>query len=299
MTIRHLRIFLAVCDSGSMTEAAERLFMSQPSVSQAVREMEEHYGVRLFDRISKKLFLTDQGQRVLQYGRHIVSLMDEMEAAVGDWDGQGILKVGTSITIGTYLLPKYAKAMKERFPQLQVEALIGNSERIERCVLDNEIDFGVIEGVAHSPYIVSESFPGDSLVFICPKEHGFNKRGDVELSQLQKEEFILREKGSAGREIFDGLAAAHELDIRILWQSASNQAIIHGVEAGFGLSLLPQSLVEDGIRNGELGTFKVRGLSMERKFAVIYHKNKFLSPGAKAMAGMFTAESIFSALPNP
>ena len=297
MTIRHLRIFLAVCDSGSMTEAAERLFMSQPSVSQAVREMEEHYGVRLFDRISKKLFLTDQGQRVLQYGRHIVSLMDEMEAAVGDWDGQGILKVGTSITIGTYLLPKYAKAMKERFPQLQVEALIGNSERIERCVLDNEIDFGVIEGVAHSPYIVSESFPGDSLVFICPMAHRFNKRGDVELSQLQQEEFILREKGSAGREIFDGLAAAH--DIRILWQSASNQAIIHGVEAGFGLSVLPQSLVEDGIRNGELGTFKVRGLSMERKFAVIYHKNKFLSPGARAMAGMFTAESIFSAPPNP
>ena len=273
--------------------------MSQPSVSQAVREMEEHYGVRLFDRISKKLFLTDQGQRVLQYGRHIVSLMDEMEAAVGDWDGQGILKVGTSITIGTYLLPKYAKAMKERFPQLQVEALIGNSERIERCVLDNEIDFGVIEGVAHSPYIVSESFPGDSLVFICPMAHRFNKRGDVELSQLQQEEFILREKGSAGREIFDGLAAAHELDIRILWQSASNQAIIHGVEAGFGLSVLPQSLVEDGIRNGELGTFKVRGLSMERKFAVIYHKNKFLSPGARAMAGMFTAESIFSAPPNP
>lgn len=287
MTIRHLRIFLAVCDTGSMTEAAERLFMSQPSVSQAIREMEDHYGVRLFDRISKKLFLTDQGQRVLQYGRHIVSLMDEMEAAVGDWDGQGSLKVGTSITIGTYLLPRYAKEIQQRFPQLQIEALIGNSRRIENCVLNNEIDFGVIEGVAHSSYIVSESFPGDQLVFICPPGHPFEKKGEVELSQLQTEKFILREKGSAGREIFDGLAAAHELDLAILWQSASNQAIICAVAEGFGLSVLPQSLVEKQIKKGELGTFRVRQLSIERKFAVIYHKNKYLSQGARAMMELF------------
>ena len=287
MTIRHLRILLAVCDTGSMTKAADQLFMSQPSVSQAVREMEEHYGVKLFDRISKKIFLTEQGQRVLQYGRHIVSLMDEMEAAVGDWDGQGTLKVGTSITIGTYLLPRCVNAMGKLFPQLQVEALIGNSERIERCVLENEIDFGVIEGAAHSPYIISESFAGDRLVLICPRGHAFEGREDVEFASLQKENFILREKGSAGREIFDGLAAAHELDLKILWQSASNQAIIRAVAAGIGLSVLPWSLVAESIRKGELGTFQVRELSMERKFAVIYHRNKFLSQGARRMIELF------------
>lgn len=283
MTIRHLRIFLAVCDTGSMTKAADQLFMSQPSVSQAVREMEEHYGVKLFDRISKKIFLTEQGQRVLQYGRHIVSLMDEMEAAVGDWDGQGTLKVGTSITIGTYLLPRCVNAMGKLFPQLQVEALIGNSERIERCVLENEIDFGVIEGAAHSPYIISESFAGDRLVLICPRGHAFEGREDVEFASLQKENFILREKGSAGREIFDGLAAAHELDLKILWQSASNQAIIHGVKEGLGISILPYFLVQESLERGETAEFKIKGLTLNRKFSVIYHRNKFLPKSAMAL----------------
>ena len=86
--------------------------------------------------------------------------MDEMEAAVGDWDGQGTLKVGTSITIGTYLLPPLRERYGEAVSTASGEALIGNSERIERCVLENEIDFGVIEGAAHSPYIISESFAG-------------------------------------------------------------------------------------------------------------------------------------------
>ncbi len=283
MTLRHLRIFLTVCETGSMTEAARRLFTAQPSVSLAVREMEEYYGVRLFDRISKKLYLTETGKRLLQYARHIISLFDEMEQGIRDWDVVGALRVGTSITVGTYLLPGYIRRMEELYPELRVEARIENSGSIEQCVLENEIDVGIIEGIAHSPYINSESFPGDSLTFICPGGHRFNGRRDVKLTELQGEDFVLREKGSAGREIFDGLCAAHELDIRITWQSASNQAIIHAVEEGFGISVMPALLVKGGIERGELGQFQAEGVVMDRKFSVIYHKNKFLARGAREL----------------
>ena len=258
-----------------------------PAVSLAIREMEEYYGVKLFDRISKKLFLTEAGHQVLEYARHIIALFDEMEQEVRNPDMSGTLRVGASITVGTFLLPGYVKELTRLYPELRVEARIENSNNIEKCVLSNEIDLGVIEGIAHSRYISSESFHGDRLAFVCPPGHRFAGKQDVKLGDLQSESFILREKGSAGREIFDGLAAAHELDIRIAWQSTSNQAIIHGVAAGFGLSVLPASLAAEGVERGSIAEFSVEGLSMERKFCVIYHKNKFLARGARELIRLF------------
>lgn len=270
-----------------MTGAANRLFTAQPSVSLAIREMEEYYGVKLFDRISKKLFLTEAGHQVLEYARHIIALFDEMEQEVRNPDMSGTLRVGASITVGTFLLPGYVKELTRLYPELRVEARIENSNNIEKCVLSNEIDLGVIEGIAHSRYISSENFHGDRLAFVCPPGHRFAGKQDVKLGDLQSESFILREKGSAGREIFDGLAAAHELDIRIAWQSTSNQAIIHGVAAGFGLSVLPASLAAEGVERGCIAEFTVEGLSMERKFCIIYHKNKFLARGARELIRLF------------
>ena len=286
MTLRHLRIFLTVCEAGSMTGAANRLFTAQPSVSLAIREMEEYYGVKLFDRISKKLFLTEAGHQVLEYARHIIALFDEMEQEVRNPDMSGTLRVGTSITVGTFLLPGYVKELTRLYPELRVEARIENSNNIEKCVLSNEIDLGVIEGIAHSRYINSESFHGDSLAFVCPPGHRFAGKQGVKLGDLQSESFILREKGSAGREIFDGLAAAHELDIRIAWQSTSNQAIIHGVKEGLGISILPYFLVQESLERGETAEFKIKGLTLNRKFSVIYHRNKFLPKSAMALMNL-------------
>ena len=169
MTFRHLKIFVTVCETGSMTAAASQLFIAQPSISLAISEMEEYYGVKLFDRISRKLYLTENGRRALQYARHIIDLLDEMEQGVRDVDAMGRLKVGTSITIGTYLLPGYIKRLKQQYPALKVEASIANSETIEQQILDNEIDVGIIEGVAHSHFILSESL---SLIHISePTRH--------------------------------------------------------------------------------------------------------------------------------
>lgn len=283
MTLRHLRIFVSVCETGSMTQAAEQLFIAQPSISLAVSEMEEHYGVKLFDRISRKLYLTENGRRALQYARHITDLFEEMEQEIRDQDAVGQLRVGTSITIGSYLLPQLVSELKQVYPLTRVEVLIGNSGSIEQQILDNQIDIGLIEGASHSSYIVSESFPGDRLAFICSVDHLFAGRTLKDLSQVKGQDFILREKGSAGREIFDGLMAAKEIAIIPLWQSASNQAILHGVKAGLGISILPYSLVGESLEKGEIAEFKIKGLALSRKFSVICHKNKFLSQSARTL----------------
>ena len=107
MTLRHLRIFVTVCETGSMTAAAQILYIAQPAISLAVSEMEEHYKVRLFDRISRRLYLTDSGRQALEYARHIIALFDEMEQGVRGGQAAKELRIGTSITIGSCLLPGY------------------------------------------------------------------------------------------------------------------------------------------------------------------------------------------------
>lgn len=291
MTLRHLKIFVAVCENGSMTAASSQLFIAQPSISLAISEMEEYYGVKLFDRISRKLYLTENGRRALQYARHIIDLLEEMEQGIKNLDAVGQLRIGTSITIGTYLLPRYIKALKELYPSLRVEALIGNSGSIEQQILDNEIDIGIIEGVAHSPYIISESFQGDRLAFICSPVHPFAKKELEELGEVTNQDFILREKGSAGREILDGMLAAQELAINPVWQSASNQAILHGVKDGLGISILPYSLVQESLGKGDIAEFRIKGMSLNRKFSVIYHRNKFLPQSARSLMGMCKEEN--------
>ena len=143
----------------------------------------------------------------------------------------------------------------------------------------------------HSHFILSESFAGDRLAFICPAGHEFAGRTLEELAEVRNQDFILREKGSAGREIFDGILAAQELNVRPIWQSASNQVILQGVKAGLGISILPYFLVRQGIREGELAEFRIKGLALNRKYSVIYHKNKFLPRSARTLMELCKEEN--------
>ena len=141
MTIRHIRVFLAVCESGcNMTRAAEMLHMTQPAVSLAIRELEQYYGVLLFDRIGRRLQITEAGRHLLRYAVHICVQFDEMETELRDWDTFGILRVGASITVGSQFLPKYVKAFSGIRPQTEVRAVVEPSDRLEKKILENELD---------------------------------------------------------------------------------------------------------------------------------------------------------------
>lgn len=281
MTLRHLRIFVAVCETGSVTAAGEKLFIAQPSVSLAISELEEFYGLKLFDRISKRMFITESGRRFLQYATHIVSLFDDLESEIKNYDTTGVIRIGTSITIGNCLLIQYIKNFRQTHPLIKVQVVINNSYSIEQEILNNHLDIGLIEGEVHSTYIKSESFMDDELVLICGTKHPFAKLGEVDVDMLKTEDFILREKGSAGREIFDGIMTAAGADIVPLWESISTQAILRAVSAGLGLSILPYLLVKEYIERNEIETIKIKNISLKRKFNIIYHKNKFITQSAK------------------
>ncbi|MHB1454623.1 MAG: LysR family transcriptional regulator [Saccharofermentanales bacterium] len=277
MTLRHLKIFISVCETGSMTATAKLLYLSQPSVSLAISELEAYYGIRLFDRIAKRLHITESGRQFLQYATHIGVLFDDLEKGVRNFDNTGILKVGASITVGTYFLPGVVKEFEQSHPAMKVSAMIGNSGNIEDQIMNNSIDVAIIEGIAHNPYIIQRDIRDDRLVLICGPGHRFASKHEVEIADILEERLILREKGSAGREIVDGMFLSQGLEIEPLWVSISTQAILSAVKEGLGISVLPYLFVQDSLERGELKTTRIKDVTLDRKFSIITHRNKFLT----------------------
>ena len=281
MTLRHLKIYVAVCETGSTTAAGEKLHIAQPSVSLAISELEDYYGIKLFDRIGKRLHITEAGKKFLQYATHIAGLFEDMEKEIKNFDAIGIIRIGTSVTIGNCLLPGYIIRFKQMHPQMDVKVIIDNSEKIQQYILSNQIDIGLIEGVVHSSYIIENKFRDDELIMICGNDHPFANQKNIEISKLQNESFILRETGSAGREIFDSTMTSHGLKIEPAWESTSTQAIVRAVKANLGISVLPYLLVKDSLERKEISQFWIKGIRFKRSFSVIYHRNKFLTESAK------------------
>ena len=145
MTLRHMRILVSVFQKNSITKAAQELHLAQPSVSLAVRELEEYYGIRLFDRIGRHIAPTECGKEFYEYAVHIVSLFNEMEQKMRNWDTFGTLRVGASITIGTHILPVLIHGYQEKFPALTIEAKVSRSASIEDELIHSGIDLGLIE----------------------------------------------------------------------------------------------------------------------------------------------------------
>ena len=292
MTLRHIQIFVSVYQHGSITRAAEAMHLAQPAVSLAVSELERYYGIHLFDRISRRLYVTEEGRRFYDYALHIVSLFDDMETEVRNWDAFGTLRVGTSITIGNYILPSLTMTFRETYPDVKIKAFIHNSSTIEQYVLDNKIDLGLIEGNPDSARINAEPFLSDRLCFIAPFGHPLSKDGEVTLEQVASYDFLLRERGSAGRNILEGLFTLRDIHLSPLWESSSTQAIITAVSGGIGISFLPYLMVERELKEGKISEIRVKDVQLSRQFSIIYHKNKYLSSNAREFMELCRNHSV-------
>ena len=279
MTIRHVRIFLEVCACGcNMTHAAETLHMTQPAVSLAIRELETYYGAVLFDRIGRKLVLTELGKHVQEYGIHITALFDDMETELRSWDRTGILRVGASITIGAQFLPGYVKAFASLRPEADVRATIGPSDLLEERILDNTLDFALMEGVPRHPSLCTESYMEDQLAIICPADGPFHQGQQITQEVFRQQRFLLRERGSGTREEFERVVESAGISIVPAWEAMSTTALVNAVISGLGIAVQPYRMILGPLRQGLIVTVSAEGLNFRRYFRIVYHKDKFLTP---------------------
>ena len=289
MTIRHLSIFKAICECEcNTTKAAEKLHMTQPAVSLAIKEMEEYYGVKLFDRIGRRLKITEAGKNLLQYANHILDTFQRMEAGLRSWDNGGLLRIGASITIGTQFLPSYIKIFTSQHSDIKVKAYVQPSEIIESRLLNNELDFALIEGIPHDPNIESVPYMVDVLSPICSAEGPWNNNQVVTVQDFIHEPVLLREPGSGTREIFDNVMELLGYSVEPLWEAESTTALINAVINGIGVSVLPHRMVLPALRNNLIHAFKIEGLEFRREFKIIYHKDKYLTAAARSFLDLVT-----------
>lgn len=282
MTLRHMMIFRTVCEMGyHSTKAAEKLHMTQPAVSLAIKELEQYYGVRLFERMGRRLQITDAGRHFLRYATHICNLFADMETGLRDWDARGILRIGASITIGSQFLPSYVKAFSELCPGIDVRVTVEQSDRLEQKLLTNELDLALIEGITHDPSIVSQPYMADQLSVICAVDKGWTQGQILTKEEFQSQRFLLREPGSATREVFDQAMAQAGLHITPTWEAMSTTALVNAVINNLGIAVLPHRMILPALNQGLILTVGVEGLSFRRNFSIIHHKDKYLTNSAK------------------
>ncbi|MDD2392763.1 MAG: LysR family transcriptional regulator [Eubacteriales bacterium] len=289
MTIRHLKIFVAVFEEGGITKAGNKLFLAQPSVSLAISEMEKHYRTKLFDRISKKLYLTEAGERLLPYARQILSVFDEMDSVSSDLSNTGTLRIASSITISNRLLPELLSKYSLVYPDIDTRVNVTNSSEVEAYVLENKADVGLIEGFSHSPMILGEVFMTDELVLVFSPSHRWADRDFVDLSELSSEPLLMREQGSGAREILENILFLNKIVITPKWESISTQAIVNAAVKGLGIAILPKLMTEDHINKGLLVTKPISGVSLRRELSVITHKSRYLANFVKEFISICTS----------
>lgn len=279
MTLKHLRIFVAIYQEESVTHAAERLSITQPAASLAMRELETYYGTKLFERYGRSIHTTEAGKKLYEYASRLVELYEEMDYEIKNWSQAGKLRIGSSISIGVCLMPEYMKKFSKLFPNANTRLIIDSSDMIETMVLENKLDFALIEGNIHSNKVVKIKFLDDELLPICGRFHPFAKRKEaISIKELQEQKFLLREPNSGTREFVESAFARHGFHVLPIWESTSTTALLNGVIAEIGISVLPKRMLESQIRHHQVVPFHIEGIDFRRQYSIIYHENKYISP---------------------
>ena len=272
---------MAVCECGyNTTRAAESLHMTQPAVSLAIRKLESYYGIALFERMGRRLDITQTGLTFHAYASHIASLFDDMEKSLRNWDHFGVLRVGASITIGAQFLPSYIKTFSAQYPDAEIRVKVAPTPQLEQELINNRLDLALVEGLPHSPALVSKDYMEDCLIVICPPGR-FHQGQTLTQEQFQQQKFLLRERGSGTREEFDRQVEATGFSVTPVWEAMSTTALINAVINGLGVTVLPYRMVAGPLERGLVVSVNVEGLEFKRRFRILHHKNKFITPLAQ------------------
>lgn len=286
ISIRHLQIFITVADQGNMTRASEILHMTQPAVSRTIHDIESEYNVLLFDRINHRLCITQAGMQFYRQAVNIVDSFGKMQESLEKWDTSGILRIGSCFTFGETLLPDIVPVMKERYPDMKLEIIIGSGELIYEKLQKNQIDIALLEGIPEHMGSDKEEFSflslaPDKLILILPPDHPLSQHDTISLQDIAASPFLLRGTVEQHSILIWNAFEKEGLSVHPLWKSDDIHAIIRAVHNGVGLSILPESVVREEILSGYLVTRPIRDISLERMNYLIWYKGKFLNQAAR------------------
>ncbi|EEO27429.1 LysR substrate-binding domain-containing protein [Oxalobacter paraformigenes] len=289
ITLKQLSVFLAIARHGSMTSAADSLFMTKGAVSQALAELENQLGIRLFDRQHARLLMNHEGHKLLPLADELLARMQDIRHVFGDGGVDKRLRLGCTRTIGSYLLPGMLGAFESENGWLP-RAVIGNTQEICGMLNRFEIDVALLEGPVTDPGLVSKPWMEDEMIVLAGKNHPLAKEKPVSFEKLGRERWILREPGSGSRAFFENQLALYLANSQVILSLNAFDAILSCVSRNLGLTFISSRVLGEPLYKGHFVP-----LHLERRFfrklTLCHHRNKFISPTLEkwvAFCGMWS-----------
>lgn len=288
MNLRHLTIFKTVCEEGSITGAAKLLSMTQPAVSHAINELEESVGSPLFDRVSRKIVINDNGKFYLSKVIPLLELYQDLENYSGSLNIPSPLRVGSCVTLANFLLPRIVSRFSSTNPDNRLLVTVSASQDIISKLLKNELDIGLVEGVVADDRLEKIPFSSYPLAVICAPCHPLAKETDepVSLDRLIKEPLLLREQGCTIRDTFDHALALNNLSAEPIWSSCNSEAILQAVKENIGIGVIPRIFSDEPVKRGELFEIDVKDLNISSMNHVVFQKDKFQTEAFQAFINL-------------
>ena len=280
MNRNHLALFHAVAQAGSISRGAATARISQPAVSKQIAELEDSLGVRLLERLPRGCRLTEAGMILADYAHRWRSLETDAVRAIEEYRGlkRGRLAVGASMTIGGYLLPEVLAEFHRRFPNIELQMEIANTQRIQRALMEGSIELGLTEGLIELQELESKVFCQDELVVIAPTGHPLLKKGPATVRDICREPFLLREDGSGTRAVVERALLRKGMKIKPLLSLASPEAIKNAVAAGMGLAFVSRLIITLELQAGSLGIIPLKDLKIPRPLHLQHIRGRSPSP---------------------
>lgn len=278
ITLRQLEIFVKVAKCEHVTQASNQLFITQSAVSMSISELERLAGAPLFERHGKRLLLNDRGRRILPEAEEVIRRVKEVEQFLDDSVGEpsGTLNVGASTTIGNYILPDIVAEFSRKHTKAKVLLTIGNAQQIENALENGDLDVGLIEGIPHSSVLDTAAWKNDELVVVVAKSHPWAVDKSATADMLQSAPWIMREKGSGTREVFEAAMASESIGFSISLELGHTEAIKKATEAGLGVGCLSRIAVRRELENCWLVEIKC-SLDLRRALSIQTRKSGFKS----------------------
>lgn len=283
MNIENLKIFCLVVDEGSISQVARLCFVSQPAITRKIHQLEDFYGTLLFDRSEGKLKVTETGKILYHFAKAIVNDFNHSKEVIQQLTGESNihLTVGASLTIGEYFLPSLLGRFKKQKPDIRVTLSINNTPRVLEELSNDVIDLALVEGLVENSAFKVEKFAEDELVLVCPPDHPWKDRKEIQIQELANERMIWREAISGTRLIVENTLREYGIleKIESYMEIGSTQAIKSAVEAGLGISILPKLTVARELEQGFLHQVEVHGIKMTRNLWLVQKNKRFSKAG--------------------
>jgi DNA-binding transcriptional LysR family regulator len=285
MNLNQLRIFHSAARLLNFTRAAEELHLTQPGISKHLKELEEHYGTRLFDRLGRKVVLTQAGEVLLEATVRIFNTLEDTKTRIDEISGlaSGKLSIGAERTIATYLLPDKLVQFRQHYPAIEIRVETAFSTQIIEKVLDNTLELGLVGQYSNSPKLSIKTFMTGELVLVVSPQHRWAKRKTaVHLEELTGQTMLLSDRGASTWRLVEGLMNQNGIQLENTIELGTSEGVKRAVAANLGVSLLSNHVLEHELKDGEIIAVPLAGGGPSRQLYLIHHKDRYLSLAAQA-----------------